>query len=437
MTQNPNWIIVFDTETTGFSPVKNEIVQLSYFIYDTLDGKIIHGTNPGEDLVNIIGKIPPSTTQVHGITKEITIDKRPIKEHIDDFIYWCNQCSQFVGHNIAFDIKMIIGQIHKMHIDSFDIDETQKYQQFLERFQLIGGHLPDDAFCTMIESTGICAKLRGDVKHKKMKLMEVHKLLFNQDVGGQLHNALVDISVTLRVFLKLTKDIDICISPLQSEISQSITQVKTNYDICSLIQPIPIKIQPDMIEYSGEIVTGLKVLPNNEGLQEEKIMVESIAKKLANEFIKNVQKKAIENVSNQITPYSLCTNISICRAIIKSGKKMGETCSRHIKYGDFCGIHTPKITQIVPDIDNTQVIQKPYMNNSESSSVPMQVDELSIRPVVIEKTKPTSTYYDSLMASLKLNKTNKVAPVGGNRRTKKNRKSRTRKLKYRNKRQTK
>ena len=29
-------IIVFDTETTGFSPIKNEIVQLSYIIYNTL-----------------------------------------------------------------------------------------------------------------------------------------------------------------------------------------------------------------------------------------------------------------------------------------------------------------------------------------------------------------------------------------------------------------
>jgi len=29
-----NIIIVFDTETTGFSPVRNEIVQLSYILYN-------------------------------------------------------------------------------------------------------------------------------------------------------------------------------------------------------------------------------------------------------------------------------------------------------------------------------------------------------------------------------------------------------------------
>ena len=34
MNYNKNLIIVFDTETTGFSPVKSEIVQLSYILYD-------------------------------------------------------------------------------------------------------------------------------------------------------------------------------------------------------------------------------------------------------------------------------------------------------------------------------------------------------------------------------------------------------------------
>ena len=36
------------------------------------------------------------------------------------------------------------------------------------------------------------------------------ELLFNEKVNGQLHNALVDIAVTLRVYMKLIHDIDIC-----------------------------------------------------------------------------------------------------------------------------------------------------------------------------------------------------------------------------------
>ena len=113
MSQNKK-IIVFDTETTGFSPVKNEIVQLSYILYDTASQTVVYATKPGDDIVNINGKIPKQTSDVHGITKDMTLDKRPIKDHIDQFIHYCNEAEQFVGHNVAFDIKMIIGQMNKI-----------------------------------------------------------------------------------------------------------------------------------------------------------------------------------------------------------------------------------------------------------------------------------------------------------------------------------
>ena len=53
MSYNENLIIVFDTETTGFSPIKNEIVQLSYILYDVIKQEVIYATKPGEDIVDI------------------------------------------------------------------------------------------------------------------------------------------------------------------------------------------------------------------------------------------------------------------------------------------------------------------------------------------------------------------------------------------------
>ena len=46
-----NKIIVFDTETTGFSPKNNEIVQLSYILYDAQNQSVIYATqqNAGEE----------------------------------------------------------------------------------------------------------------------------------------------------------------------------------------------------------------------------------------------------------------------------------------------------------------------------------------------------------------------------------------------------
>jgi DNA polymerase III epsilon subunit-like protein len=328
---NSNIIIVFDTETTGFSPVKNEIVQLSYILYDTQTQTVVYATSQGEDIVNIKDKIPPETTAVHGISKEMTLDKRPIKEHIDQFIQYFNQAGKFVGHNIKFDIKMISGQIKKI-VKEFPEDK-ERYDNFLKSFDMVGKKLPEAAYCTMSESQGICAQLKGTKKLKNEKLMEVHKLLFNQDVGGQLHNALVDISVTLRVYLKLTMNIDICQS--MTQFTPNVVNVSNNLEICSLINPIGISGPIENVEYSGELITGLTRVPS--GLEEETINVETVVKKMATKLASEFQAQAMTNVLGKIQPTTTCTSISICKSIIVDGNETNQTCDRYSN-NEFCSI---------------------------------------------------------------------------------------------------
>lgn len=92
---------------------------------------------------------------------------------------------------------------------------------------------------------------------KNAKLMEIHKILFNQDVGGQLHNALVDISVTLRVYIKLTMNIDICENHTQS--LSNINTVSNNNHICNLINPQYIEKIHDIkpVKYDGPLISGV------------------------------------------------------------------------------------------------------------------------------------------------------------------------------------
>jgi len=307
-----NNIIVFDTETTGFSPEKNEIVQLSYILYNTNTQSVIYATSLGSDIVKINGIIPKSTSDVHGITKEMTLNKRPIKEHIDEFIFYCNQASKFVGHNVQFDIKMITGQITKIIAER--PEEAAKYSDFLSKFAMVDKInkkkttqvLPDTAYCTMAESQGICAQLKGVKKLKNEKLMEVHKLLFNQDVGGQLHNALVDISVTLRVYLKLTMDIDICQS--MNNLPDSVTTVTNNNEICNLIKPIPIQEKTvEQIDYSGPLITGLVTTPR--GFVEKTVNVQTIVNQMATDLVSGV----------------LSTTISVCTKQIDTGVEECQT----------------------------------------------------------------------------------------------------------------
>jgi len=328
---NSNIIIVFDTETTGFSPEKNEIVQLSYILYDTQTQTVIYATTQGDDIVNIKGAIPPDTTAVHGISKVMTLDKRPIKEHIDQFIQYCNQAGKFVGHNIKFDIKMIAGQMKKIIKDS--PQDKERYEDFLKGFDMVGKNLPEAAYCTMSESQGVCAQLKGTKKLKNEKLMEVHKLLFNQDVGGQLHNALVDISVTLRVFLKLTMNIDICES--MTEFTPDVVNVSNNIEICSLINPVRISGPIQNVEYSGELITGLTRVPS--GIEEDKINVETVVKKMASKVASEVQAQAMSNILGKVQPPTTCTSISICKSLIVDGTETNETCNKSSN-NDFCSI---------------------------------------------------------------------------------------------------
>ena len=385
---NPNIFIVFDTETTGFSPVKNEIVQLSYILYNTQSQTVIYATQQGRDIVKINGRIPKQTSDVHGITKNMTLDKRPIKEHIDEFIYYCDQATTLVGHNIGFDIRMIEGQINKI-IRDFP-EEADKYNDFLTRFQIIGKNLPVSAFCTMKNSKNICDKSNAIQKIKNKKLVEVHQLLFDEDVGGTLHNALVDISVTLRVFLKLTMDLDICKDI--SEYDDDIDDIKNNNDICSLIKPRRITKKITNVNFSGELIKGVSFFPD-ETLSEEIIVV----KELASSFAKDIQDNAI-------------TNIIVSSSVINSSPKKSKSKSKSKK---------PPKSPKPPKPPKPIKIKIPKIPKIKTIKIPKASKSVKVAPLVenYEEVKATTTkktalkYVTTLLHNL--TSKHKVVPLGG------------------------
>lgn len=370
-----NYIIVFDTETTGFSPERNEIVQLSYILYDITTQTVVYATEPGADIVNINGAIPKETSDVHGITKSMTLDKEPIEAHIDRFIEHCNRAKQFVGHNIKFDIKMICGQMKKIIKNNQDVKAA--YQPFLQRFAMVGKNLPEDAYCTMEQSSDLCTDLLGK---KKAKLMEVHKLLFNQDVHGQLHNALVDISVTLRVYLQLTKGIDICKS--MTKFSKQVKTVTDNYSICSLINPgSTTTTTTKAIDYSGELIVGYKVKAN--ALIENAVTVESVAKQMVEKITSNAVAKLSKKPDQEI----ICTSVKLCSSTIKSGVRQNEICGRKIKLGEeFCGYH----------------------NSTEKSKPKSKSKSKTPSPII---SKFSQSFVSKLLS--RFTRKNKVVPIGG------------------------
>jgi DNA polymerase III epsilon subunit-like protein len=207
---NKDLVLVFDTETTGLTSQEGEIISLSYIVYNKATNEVVYLTEQGDDIVSIIGETS-GTEKIHGITKEMTIGKRPIKEHLDAFIFHFNNVGQYVAHNLKFDRTFIINAADKLiKENNCDIELYSKFIRFFAEGSS-GKESPEHLYCTMSKSKGKCDDIAGVKKRGPgYKLEEVHKIIFKQGVGGQLHSSLVDCAVTLRVYVSLTQAKDIC-----------------------------------------------------------------------------------------------------------------------------------------------------------------------------------------------------------------------------------
>jgi len=200
-------ILVFDTETTGLIPKKENsiekypyITQLSFIVYDTLTETVRSSFNtyiklpPGIEIPNIV-------TEITGITNEICEHQGiPIQQALGHFYYTMILCDCVIAHNIEFDIQMIQTEI-KRNTDSLSLFKNiQSIFHPITRLQL-GIHLD----CTMRMTTEACALYRTTDKnhtYKKFpKLSETYEFLFQQKPEN-LHNSMVDALICLRCYLK-------------------------------------------------------------------------------------------------------------------------------------------------------------------------------------------------------------------------------------------
>ena len=94
-------VVVFDLETTGFSPEKNKIIEIGAV-------KIVKGQvrDRFSQFVNPEIPIPYRITQLTGITDSMVIGAKPIELVLPYFLRFCEGCI-LVGHNVQFDIGFI------------------------------------------------------------------------------------------------------------------------------------------------------------------------------------------------------------------------------------------------------------------------------------------------------------------------------------------
>lgn len=234
-------ILVFDTETTNLPPLfpgqtwneRNEygkkllknvepwkdvlhawphIIQFSYIFYDTEAPKDAKIFNKYIDIThddNII--ISEGSVAIHHITKEKIAgmspkEKSSIQETLHEFMEDLKNADIVVGHNVDFDRKMVIAELLRMHEQADIMMDERKFA------------------CTMVDTTEICklqikidykdkktGELKSFYKIKSPKLTEAYKHYFGHEPKQEaLHDAIADVVLCLRIFVKYKYDKDVC-----------------------------------------------------------------------------------------------------------------------------------------------------------------------------------------------------------------------------------
>ncbi len=95
-------IVVLDTETTGFSPYNDRIIEFGAI--KLVGGKEVERMGI---LINPCMRIPSQSTKVHGITDDMVKDKPTEDYYISKIIELFKDASYIVGHNVSFDIRFL------------------------------------------------------------------------------------------------------------------------------------------------------------------------------------------------------------------------------------------------------------------------------------------------------------------------------------------
>jgi len=101
---------VFDIETTGFSPVKNRIIEIGAVLVQ--DGKIV---DRYDEFINPLVPIPHKITRLTGITDAMVSDADTIDKVLPRFLEF-SRGAVFVGHNVTFDMGFIVHNAHELGI---------------------------------------------------------------------------------------------------------------------------------------------------------------------------------------------------------------------------------------------------------------------------------------------------------------------------------
>ncbi len=104
--------VVFDIETTGFSPVNNRIIEIGAVRVE--EGKI---TSRYSAFVNPEVPIPYTIEKLTGIRDDMVVNAPVIEKVLPEFLAFCED-AVLVAHNAAFDMSFIMENCRRQAIDT-------------------------------------------------------------------------------------------------------------------------------------------------------------------------------------------------------------------------------------------------------------------------------------------------------------------------------
>jgi len=215
-------VLVFDVETSGLLPKKNKsnpnhipveayphILQLSYALYDISSNELLD-TYDTYIKVNKEVEISTFITNLTGITRANCIKGVSIIEALTQFYKAYITSDVIVAHNIDFDKKMILVELERNRqaiIKNFPECMTL----FNSTYEELNGV---EHYCSMRKGTIITnimveSKFPGKPPSLKWpRLNELYAKLFDGETVDGLHNAMVDVLVCLRCYMKMRHNTD-------------------------------------------------------------------------------------------------------------------------------------------------------------------------------------------------------------------------------------
>lgn len=118
---NSNREIVFDTETTGFYPLKGDrIIEIGALelINHVPTGRVYH------QYINPEREVPEEAVKVHGLTTEYLKDFPVFSEIAQEWVDFVGDDGILVAHNASFDIDFINYELTKLGYEEYKWDRV-------------------------------------------------------------------------------------------------------------------------------------------------------------------------------------------------------------------------------------------------------------------------------------------------------------------------